>query len=150
MRGGAALGLSLLADLNARRMVLWAPQFTGKEVVDSVLRLATTADALGQQSGQVPARERIRQSGLSEIGGYRWSDALLSGLERLDATSGADSAASHSVLWLEPPGRSERLMPTRGWNPRPVDGAAFWRTAEPVAAEEWAVATEGWLQREVP
>ncbi len=151
VRGGALLGLSLLADLAAQRIVLWAPQFTGKEAVDSVLRLATTADALGQQPGQAPVRERIRQSGLVEIGGYRWSEALLSGLERLDEDR-AESAPGHELLWLEPQGRLEHVAPGRmpGREPRPVAGAAFWRTAEPVAAEEWAVSTGNWLRREAP
>ena len=150
VRGGALVGLSLLAELSAQRVVLWAPQFSGREVVDSVLRLAATAEALAEQTGEASVRDRIRQSGVIEVGGYRWSEALLSGIERLGPADGAATAAGRDALWLEPSGRSERGAPAPlpAWRPRHAEGAAFWRTAEPVAAEAWATATEGWLQRE--
>jgi exosortase A-associated hydrolase 2 len=147
VRGGALLALSLRGELQASRVALWAPQFTGREVVDSVLRLATAADALAQRDGQLPARERIRREGVIEIGGYRWSDVLLSSLEALG--EGARTLNARDVLWLEPAGRDVRHDPRVSATPQPVaNGIAFWRTAEPVAAPAWAEATEDWLRRE--
>ncbi len=148
VRGGASLALSMGDELEAGRLVLWAPQFSGRDAVDTVLRLATAADALAQRDRQVPARERIRGEGVIEIGGYRWSNALLSGLEAL---GGGDLRMSgdDDLLWLEPQGRN--VTPPALFPARPTavpDGTAFWRTAEPMAADAWAAATERWLLRE--
>jgi len=46
-------------------------------------------------------------------------------------------------------GRAERRLGPGALSPQTVEGAAFWRTAEPVAADAWAEATESWLQVEV-
>jgi len=146
LRGGALLALSLREELQPRRLVLWAPVVTGREAVDAVLRLATAADALAQRQGKPPARERIRDEGLVEIGGYRWSETLLSGLEALRH----DALPVKGVLWLDAAGRAERRLGPGALSPQTVEGAAFWRTAEPVAAEAWAAATESWLQAEAP
>lgn len=145
IRGGALLALSLRDELRAQRLVLWAPQFSGREAVDAVLRLATTAEAMAQRDGQGPVRERIRREGDLEIGGYRWSEALLSGLEALNPD--APALQGVDVLWLEPQGRGERLQ-MAGTRPQSIADAAFWRTAEPTAADAWSVATEAWLQRQ--
>lgn len=150
VRGGALLALSLLDECDVKRVALWAPQFSGREAVDSVLRLATAAEALAQRDGQPPVRERIRREGVIEIGGYRWSDALLAAIEGL-GDGGTRALDGRDVLWLEPAGRNVGPSPETHARPVPVaDGAAFWRTAEPVAAPAWAETTAAWLRREAP
>jgi len=146
LRGGALLALSLREELRPHRLVLWSPVLSGREAVDAVLRLASAGEALGPQDGKAPARQRIRDEGKLEIGGYCWSEALLAGLEALRHDD--RRILAEGVLWLDVPGRAERQPGAGGLQPRAIEGAAFWRAAEPVAADAWAEATAGWLQAE--
>ena len=147
---GLRAGCLLAADAGARlaqacNFLFWQPPVNGRSQLQQLLRLKLASGMLGQQdkSTQASLRQQLHAGQALEVGGYRLSAELASGLERAVLAPPARPVEGRRLVWLEvsadvdsgftaPQEQALEAWRQAGFavQARKVGGAAFWQTSE--------------------
>ena len=146
LRAGCLLAVAAASQLKESwDFLFWQPPRAGKALLQQFLRLKVAADLLdGQGTGAMETlRQQLADGASLEVGGYRLSSALASGLEQALLVPPAGRAAPRRVEWFElstredamvSPGSSKAIAQWQqagvALNSHVARGPAFWQTSE--------------------